>query len=124
MTHPTRITLLAALLALLLLPRPAPAAWPILSEKDLQKFVHSFPAMYAESRHLGLWVNPELGRVEGVERVKKDKQVEAILARNGWGWGFWPSRRRSSRRPIPERRPTSRRKASAGGSRSTPRTWP
>lgn len=70
--------------------RPVDAAWPLLSEKDTQKFIQTFPGIYKEYRRMGLKVNPETGKIVGEEKLKHDQEVNRILKENGWNFMFWP----------------------------------
>ena len=68
----------------------ANAAWPILNENDMEQFIQTFPGMYEEYVQLGLKVNPETGKIEGSEKLKRDQEVKRILKANGWNFMFWP----------------------------------
>ena len=84
--------LLAATLSLLLpvcLAQLAEAAWPVLNEKEVQRFVNTFPGMYEEYVELGLRIDPQKGKVSGAWKTKRDEAVKRILAENGWDFMFW-----------------------------------
>lgn len=66
------------------------AAWPLLKENDLQKFIQTFPGMYREYQTLGLNINPQNGNISGADKLKRDKEVQRILKENGWNFMFWP----------------------------------
>ena len=65
------------------------AAWPVLNNADMQKFVQTFPAMYREYKALGLNVNPQTGQVDGSDRLMWKKEVQRVLNQNGWDFRFW-----------------------------------
>ena len=83
---------IAALLAVLLsvsFVQSAQAAWPVLNEKEVQKFVKTFPGMYREYVEVGLRINPQQGKVSGAWKAKRDEEVKSILTENGWDFMFW-----------------------------------
>lgn len=71
-------------------PQGAQAAWPVLNEKEVQRFVDTFPGMYRQYVELGLRINPQKGRVDGAWKLKRDEAVMRVLAENGWDFMFWP----------------------------------
>ena len=86
----TRNNVFRTLMILLLfvnVAQPAIAAWPILSEKDMQKFIQTFPGMYREYKQLTMTINPQAGPEQ---KQKHDQEVSRILTENGWNWFFWP----------------------------------
>ncbi len=68
----------------------AQAAWPILHDNDLEKFIRTFPVMYREYKELGLHINPQTGNLSGENKLKRDKEVQRILKENDWNFMFWP----------------------------------
>ncbi len=83
---------ISAVLAILLplcLAQTAQAAWPVLNEKVVQRFVDTFPGMYREYVELGLRIDPQKGTVSGAWKAKRDEEVKRILAENGWDVRFW-----------------------------------
>lgn len=68
----------------------AGAAWPVLNQKEVDKFVETFPGMYREVVELGLRIDPQKGKVDGAWKLKRDQKVKRILAENGWDFMFWP----------------------------------
>lgn len=65
-------------------------ARPLLKDIDIKMFIETFPKMYQEYRKLGLKVDPQTGKVEGDQQIKRDKEVNRILQENGWNFMFWP----------------------------------
>ncbi len=69
---------------------PSIAAWPVLNDKDMKRFIQTFPTMYQDYRVLGLKVNPQTGQVAGTDMLKRNANVQKILKKNGWNFRFWP----------------------------------
>ena len=65
---------------------PANAAWPILDDPDMNKFVGTFPGMYRDYKQLTLTVNPAAGPAE---KTQFDQVINRILTDNGWNFLFW-----------------------------------
>lgn len=87
----TRFTFITTLLlfCIALSVPSAQAGWAVLREGDLQKFTATFPEMFQQYQKLGLKINSQTGKMSGMERARRDKEVKRILKENGWNFRFW-----------------------------------
>ncbi len=77
---------LTILLSSVFFTSPVEAAWPILNDADMDKFVRTFPTMYRDYKQLTLTVNPAAGPAE---KTRFDQEINRILTDNGWNFFFW-----------------------------------